>query len=176
MWPKVLLILFLFFMFASLQTSFFLHFNIWGVSPNLIFILFFILIFFEDLDKYYISILWAVVAGFFLDILSYSYFGISIFLLMAIVFLCKKVLRSLSKRENRYPILYFLPLFSIFYLFYEVLSGSIFYLFDSSNILFNFSWVLIIQIFYNLIFAMIGFFMYRFFLRNVKTDNYGLFI
>jgi rod shape-determining protein MreD len=174
MWLKLSITLLFFYVFAVAQTSFFLHFNIWGIGPDFIFILFFILIFFSAADKKNLSwenLLYSVVAGFFLDISSYSYFGISIFLLIVIVFLCNKALQSLNKRKDQYPIIYFLPLFTMFYIFYKVFHCIIFYLFNFSQFAFNLNWILIMQIILNLFFAILGFYTYRFLVNNIRKDN-----
>ena len=161
MWLKILITIILFYFFAVLRDSLFLHFNLFGMAPNFIFILFFLFIFFSGRGKPRLN--WedvsvAVIAGFFLDVSSYSYFGVSIVLLLMIAVLAKKTLRSLREKTERYPILYFVPLFLISNLAYDVLSGLSLYLLDPAHIVFNLNLILLFQIFCNLIFATLGFY------------------
>ena len=81
MWLKSILIFFLFWLFAIAQNSFFAHFNLFGAVPDIVFILFFLLVFFESFENYYQIIFYAVVAGFFADIFSvftYIAFGLTL--------------------------------------------------------------------------------------------------
>ena len=126
MWQKTLVIILLFYFFALLQNNFFAHFNLFGASLNLVFILFFLMVFFKDpkgTPGNYQIIFLAAVAGIFLDIFSFTYLGPSIVVLLIIGFLLKKIQSLLKNRENKYPFVYFLPLFIIFLLAYKLLLG-----------------------------------------------------
>lgn len=167
MWLKILITIILFYFFALLRDSFFLRFNIFGIAPNLIFIFFFLLIFFSGRDLAaqagkprlnWEDICLAVAAGLFLDISSYSYFGVSIVLLLITAVLVKKILHSLRERPERYPIIYFVSLFLIFNIVYDISSGIFLYFFDPAHIAFNFNLILLLQISCNLIVAVIGFY------------------
>lgn len=147
MWIKYLFITLLFYFFAILQNSFLPHFNIFGITPNFILIFYFLLIFFEKTDKFYLGTFGAVVAGFFLDILSHSFFGISIVLLLAMMVLIKKALQLLWNRAGEYSVFYFLPLFIAYIMFYYIFLAD-----------FNVSWILIVAVTYNLAFALFGFY------------------
>ena len=164
MWLKILVTIILFYFFAVLRDSFFVRFNIFGIAPNFIFILFFLFIFFSGRGKPRLNwedIRVAVMAGFFLDISSYSYFGVSIILLLVIAILVKKILRSLRERTERYTVIYFIPLFLIVNIAYDVSSGLLLYFFDPAHIVFNLNFILFLQISCNLFFAMLGFYIFK---------------
>jgi rod shape-determining protein MreD len=131
-----------------------------GVTPNLILILFFLLVFFEKPDIYYTGIFAAIAAGLFLDILSVSYFGISIISLLFVTFFIKKFLYLLKEKKDRYPIIYFIPLFIISLIIYNLFLAVSMYFFGS-NPMFNLSWYFLVEIVYNLIFAILGFYIYK---------------
>lgn len=165
MWLKILITTFLLYFFAVLRDSFFAHFNIFGIAPNFVFILFFVFIFFSGRGKprfNWEDIYVAVIAGLFLDIFSYSYFGVSTILLLAIAVLVKKILHSLREKTDRYPASYFIPLFLIFNIAYDVSSGAFLYFFDPAHIAFNFNLVFFLQISCNLLFAMFAFYICKF--------------
>lgn len=168
MWLKTLIIIFLFYLLAVLQSSFFVRFNIMGAVPNLVFILFFIIIFFKKNSSYYEIMFWSIAAGFLLDVFSYSYFGVSIMLLLITGILLKKVMQSLKEKKDKYPIAYFAPLFLVFYVFYDVFSGLFLFLFDPSHIIFSFTWPLLLSILYNLTVAIFSFYVYKCFVKFYK--------
>lgn len=153
MWIKLLIITILFYILALIQNSFFVHFNILGAVPNFIFILFFILIFFSSREKIYSweNLFYSFVAGFFLDIFYFSYFGRAFAVLMLISLIVKKLFSFLKQRKDKYPVIYFVPLFLIFFIIYDVLTGIGWHMF----------WLFLIKIAYNLIFAILGFYVYK---------------
>lgn len=153
---KALIIILLFYFFAVLQNSFLAHFNIYGATPNIIFIFFFLLMFFEGQKSYYQIISWSIAAGFFLDVFSSSYFGVSIAILLLIGILTKKIVNSLKEKRDEYPLVYFAPLFLGFFISYEIILPLR---------AFNFSWTIYIEIIYNLILAFLGFYIYKLFIR-----------
>lgn len=121
MWYKYLVIIILFYFFALLQSSFFAHFTFFGSFPNLVFIFLFLLIFFGGKKMGADSIIYTVIAGLILDVFSASIFGVSVILLIALGFVVKKIQSSLNEKEDKYPFLYFLPLFLVCFLAYELL-------------------------------------------------------
>ena len=161
MWLKSLVTIILFYLLAVLQSSFFIHFNIMGTNPNLVLILFFTIVFFKKDISYYEIMFWAVVAGFLLDVFSYSYFGVSIVLLSIAGISVKKIILSLREREDKYPIGYFVFIFLFFNIFYDVFSGLFFFFFDPAHIIFSFNLPLISKIFCNFIIAIILFYIYK---------------
>lgn len=154
MWLKYLIITPIFYFFAVLQNSFLVHFNISGIIPNFILIFFFLLIFFEKPDKYYLGLFASIVAGFFLDVFSYSYFGVSIISLLIMVFLIKKTLQLLWDRSDERSIFYFIPLFTAYFIIYNMFLNV------------SLNWTFLIAIIYNLAFALLGFYIYLKF--NIK--------
>lgn len=161
MWQKTLIIIILFYFFALLQNSFFIHFNLFGAVPNLVFILFFLLVFFEKKNHNYPVILWAIVAGLFLDIFSDASFGVSIVLLIIIGLLIKKAQELLKNREDNRPFAYFWPLFTVFFVLYESLLMIYVRFFDSSHALINFNLSFLSGVIYSLVFGIIGFFIIK---------------
>ena len=133
MWKKALVIIFLFYFFALLQNSFLIHYNFFGSYLNLVFILFFLLIFFSAQGANaqarpasgWEVIFFAIIAGFISDIFSYNHFGISVVLLLCLGFLLKKAQSSLNLKEDKFPFAYFAPLFFVFLgLYNATLMGS----------------------------------------------------
>ncbi len=145
---KILLLIAVFYILVLLQSSFLVHFNIFGVVPNLVLILVCLLSFFEKPNEYR-GIFGAVIGGFFLDIFSNSFIGISIIILVVISFFIKKSLHLLKETSKRYPIIYFLPLF---------IFSLIFYSFSSSVFQFSFSLSFLVEIIYNSVFAFLCFY------------------
>lgn len=119
MWPKYLAIFFLFLFFALLQNNFLAHFGFLKSLPNLVLIFFFVLAYFAPDKNFWQVAFYALSAGFFLDIFSYSYIGPSMLVLLAFGFLAKKIQQSLRSAQNSRPMLYFIPLFVIFFSAYE---------------------------------------------------------
>jgi len=176
MWLKFLIIALLFFVAALMQVSFLPHFNIMGVVPNLVFILFFILIFFGEpadsdqgkQNEYYDIFFLVIVAGFFSDIFLHSYFGLSIIALSVVYYFKKLAVYFMGEVKDKYFIFYFIPIFLacftlndiILYLFSIFLS-----FFPRSETpfagQFNFGLVILISLIYNLIFACVGFYIHK---------------
>lgn len=154
MWLRLLILFLLFGFLGILQTSFLAHFNIiMGSTPNLVFILFFLVVFFSARSGPALGwedILYSVIAGLFLDIFLFSYFGGAIVSLLIIAFILKRLLFLLKKTRDKYPIVYFAPLF--------VLSLIVFNL---SQVMPRLSWAFLIEIVYNLVFALFGFYIYK---------------
>jgi rod shape-determining protein MreD len=157
MWLKPLIIFFLFYIFAMLQNSFFAHFNLFGAIPNFIFITFFMLVFFGRKNSYYHVIFYAISAGLFLDIFSFSYLGVSMVLLIIIGCFIKKVYSSLKEKDDRYPFVYFLSLFFISLITYDLLIQAWLRFFDPSRISADLGLSFFAGIIYNLFFAILGF-------------------
>jgi len=136
-WQKVLITVFLFYIFALLQNSFFSYFSVFGAVPNLVFILFFLLVFFAKKNQLYQVLFPAICAGFFLDMFSYSYFGKYIILLLIIAILIKKTQSLLKSLDDNFPFIYFLPLFLIYYIIFEIFSSFTFNLGFLATIVYN---------------------------------------
>lgn len=161
MWQKTLVIIFLFYFFALLQNSFFTHFNLFGVIPNLVFIIFFLLVFFERKDNNYQIIFLAITAGIFLDIFSFTYIGPSIISLIIIGILLKNAQSLLKNKRDIYPFIYFLPLFIIFLLIYNLLSDLYLYFLDPNKIIMAFSAETVFSVIYSSFIASLLFYIYK---------------
>jgi len=168
MWIKYIFIVLLFYLFSILQNSFFVHFSLFGAIPNLVFVFFFLLAFFEPKNNHYQIVFYAISAGLFLDFFSYTYFGVSIILLLLIGSAMKKIQAILhEKRDDRFPLLYFLPLFTISLIFYDLLLNVFLNKFNLAQIVSGFS---ISEIIYNLLFASVAFYVYKKFL-GLRFDD-----
>ncbi|MBI1866140.1 MAG: hypothetical protein HY005_02545 [Candidatus Staskawiczbacteria bacterium] len=151
----------LFGLLGIFQTGFFTHFNIMGASLNLIFILFYIIVFFENSKKYIQGIFSAFTAGFFLDIFSSFYFGTSFICLLIIAFILKHMLELLRKKKGEYPITYFISLFVLSFIIYNLFLAISVYLLNSHMKVSLLNWIFVIEIAYNLLFAVFGFYIYK---------------
>jgi rod shape-determining protein MreD len=118
MQPKYPIIIFLFYLLAVLQNTFFARFNLFSVIPNFVFTFFFLLVFFSEIKE---ALFGALIAGFFTDLFSSSRFGIFILLFVAIGFLAKKMQSLLKEKKDAYPLFYFLALFLFWFIIYELL-------------------------------------------------------
>jgi len=167
-WP--IITIFLFYFFALLQSSFFIYFNLFGAIPNLIFTLFFILVFFSKKDSYYITIFYAILAGLFLDIFSVSQLGISIILLMIIGVLIKKMQSSLNEKPDNYPFVYFLSLFLVSFLAYCLMLKASLYFLNPGFAVITLNYKFLAEIIYSLFFAVIGFYIGKKFIKQ-NTKN-----
>lgn len=90
---RFLITLTVFYLLALLQTSFFIHFRIWGAVPNLILILIMLINVFEK-PKNNTGLLAGIIGGFFLDIFSSNFIGFYTLILLALSFLIKVILRK----------------------------------------------------------------------------------
>jgi len=148
----ILILIAVFYILTLFQSSFLVHFNISGVVPNLVLILVCLLSFFEKPNQH-LGIFGAIIGGFFLDIFSNSFIGISIIVLIIISFFIKKSLHFLKETSERYPIIYFLPLFIFSLIFYDLALVLV------SQ--FNLSLGFLIEIIYNSAFAFLGFYIFK---------------
>lgn len=123
-WVGYLTTIALFYFFALLQSSFFTHFAFSGITPNLVFSLFFVLLFFSGKSNF-LPIFLAVFCGIILDIYSVAHFGTSIIILTVIAILFKKIQNSMMEGEDSRPFIFFVPLFAIALVLYDLLINSI---------------------------------------------------
>lgn len=160
MWYKNLAIILFFYFFILLQSSFLTHFSIQEVVPNLVLILLCLLVFFENPHKY-LGIFPAIFAGFFLDIFAKSFFGVSILSMIIIYFLIKELVRILRDTIQQHSIFYFVPIFISCLILYDFFLVLFSYLIDHSISLSFDGYIILIKIFYNLVFAVIGFYLFK---------------
>ncbi len=170
MFLKYPIIVLLFLILAILQVSFLVHFSIIGITPNLVFILFFILIFFSCLqgNEYHQGIFYAIIAGIILDVLSSFSFGYSAVSLLLIYLLIKIVIYFLKEIHNEYILFYFIPIFLISFIFYNIL---MYIFFNFPYLRFNFTKGILIELVYNLIFVLFVFFIYKYINNKSQKDR-----
>jgi len=90
---KILISIIIFYFFVLLQTSFLVHFSIWGIIPNFILILVIFWNFFEN-SKKFLGLHNALIGGFFLDIFSNRIIGFYILILLAVAVFIKLVIKK----------------------------------------------------------------------------------
>ncbi len=121
MWLKLLIVTTVFFLLGLFQSSFLPHVSIMGIIPNLVFILFFVLVFFEKSTAYHEGIFYTVIAGLVTDIFSSSYFGPGILSLLVTYSAMKILFYLLEERRGKYLFFYFLIVFLVSFILYEIL-------------------------------------------------------
>ena len=151
----------LFYFLAILQSSFFVHFSLFGAFPNLIFILYFLLVFFEARKKEYNIFAYAVIAGLLLDIFYQTFFGISVAILLIAGFSVKKIQSSLQEKNDKFPIGYFLLLFTIAFIIYQTMLVLYLRFIDPLHVAIGINWQSLFDLVYNLVCAAIGFYIYK---------------
>lgn len=97
---KSIFFLIFFYTLALIQTSFLVHFQIFGITLNLILIFVILLTLFEDPKKYF-SIWGAIIGGFFWDIFSTSFIGFHILILAGIVIFIKVIFKKYVRFKVR---------------------------------------------------------------------------
>jgi len=170
MWKKPLAITIIFYLFALLQSSFLVHFSLFGSTLNLVFTLFFLLVFFENKENIYSVIFVSALAGFFLDIFSYANFGPSIVLMIIIGSLLKRTQIALKNTKNNYPYAYFLPLFIVSFLAYNFFINLYLNFLVSDRIVINLGIDSFILVLDDLLVASLFFYVYKKYFIN-KVDN-----
>jgi len=154
---KILFFVLFFYILVLIQTGFLFHFDIAGTVPNLLLISVVLVIFFERPQKKS-GFLIAAIAGFYLDLFSDFWLGISLFTLVVLTFLIKRILRALEG-EN---ILYFISLLIfavIFYNFFSVFLNSVLKLSFPPS--FSFNKLKILELVYNLGMGVFAFYLVK---------------
>ncbi|MEK7503575.1 MAG: rod shape-determining protein MreD [Patescibacteria group bacterium] len=90
---RILILFAIFYLLALLQTSFFIHFKIWGIVPNFILISVLLINVLEK-PKKNTGIVAGFIGGFFLDIFSSNFIGFYALILLALSFLIKIIFRK----------------------------------------------------------------------------------
>lgn len=170
MWLKYFFIVVIFYFFAILQNSFFVHYSLFGAVPNLIFILFLLLIFFGKQYINYLIIFYSIIAGLLLDIFSSGYIGVSVIFLIIIGFLIKKLHSLLSEKNDKYSFMYFLLLFIISFVGFNLCLAIYFYFLNSAGEMISFNWSFVFDLIYNLFFGSVIFWIYKKFIED-RFDN-----
>jgi len=166
-----------FYILAILQNSFFSHFTILGTAPNLIFSLFFCLVFFslptqvfandKRINVYYQIIFYAIIAGLFSDIFFSTYLGPSIILFTAIGILIKKTQLLLRVGRDNYPFSHFIFLFLIYFILYQSLFMMYICFIDPLHIPVDFNFKIILSAFYSLFLSLLGFWSIKKYVKKI---------
>lgn len=170
---NILILILGFYFLVLFEGSFLAHFSIKGITPNLVFILVLLFNFFSSaenavaplrrkLDKY-IGLWASLIAGFFLDVFSVLPFGVFIIFFLIVYFFIKNSFNSLKEPQEKFPFLYFLPLFLISFIFSEFIFGLFYHLFNHFSFI-NF----LIKLVYNAILGILGFYIFKFLYRIYK--------
>lgn len=162
---KYVLISLLFLIFSLLQSVFLPFFNIFGQIPNLVFVLFYLLIFFEERGD---GFTWSIIAGFFLDVFMTSHFGISIICLLVVYFDQKLLRYFLKEMHGKYLIFNFLAMFSANFIFYNVLVYIASIIFDFQ---FTVGFGLIVSLLYSIVFLLPAFYIFKIIARPDYLEN-----
>jgi cell shape-determining protein MreD len=107
-------------------------------------------------------------AGLFLDIFSYASLGISIVLLMAIAFLVKKTQSLLKEEKDDFSLVHFALLFSVSFILYSLLLQTCIFIFVVPHVFPKFSLSLIVEIIYNLMFAVLAFLICKKYVKKIN--------
>lgn len=100
MWKKILILSIAFYCLILLQTSFLVHFSIFGIIPNFVLIVVILWNFFEQ-PKSDLGIYSALIGGFFIDVFSSRPIGFYILILVILAIFIKFIL----KKHVRIPII-----------------------------------------------------------------------
>ena len=142
--------LIIFCIFILLQNSFFVHFNIKGIVPNLVLIFLYLVSFFEPQEGKF-SFFAGLFAGFLLDIFSPFPFGIATIILVMVALVLKKVFYGIDRST-------ILP-FIFFFIFFIFLYSSILGMVSTGFFYFH---IMAIIVLYNTFFAVIGYFLFKY--------------
>jgi hypothetical protein len=112
-----------------------------------------------------LGIFGAIFGGFFLDIFSNSFLGLSIGGLLIVSFFIKYSLYILKETPEKYPLRYFLPLLFFSIIFYDLFLNFTFYFLNSLP--FQLGLSTLIKIVYNLTLGFLFFYFYK--------KGYGIF-
>jgi hypothetical protein len=118
MWFKYPLLILFFILLALAQVSFLSRLSIAG---NLVFVLFFLLVFFEKPSHYIQGVAATMAAGILLDIFGSFAFGPAIVSLFCVYSLIKLTGYFLRERQGNYLFLYFMSMFLVSLALYDLL-------------------------------------------------------
>ncbi|MCD6550077.1 hypothetical protein J7K24_00860 [bacterium] len=160
---KFLFFVLFFYILILIQSSFLSHFCFGGGFLNLILIALILLNFFEDPRKKSCFLV-AAIGGFYLDVFSNFYIGSSIVVLILMIFLAKKILNLLHKRN----IINFVLVFLVVFVGYNF---GVYFL--NSLLVFSFSTLFLKRVglwsvICNLIFGLLVFFFFKYVLEKIR--------
>ncbi|NQU82964.1 MAG: hypothetical protein HQ539_03370 [Parcubacteria group bacterium] len=163
---QYILLAFVFYLLAALESSFFIHFSIYSAELNLVFISVFLLSFFTQSSgsSNVVSNIWAgspmvsstvlragIIGGLLLDLISIAPFGAFTITFLLVVLLIRKIQSFFDKSNISCFLIVFLISFLFFKICFSVLVMLLLLIFEQ-RFFFNspFNWVLFIEILYNL--------------------------
>lgn len=183
MWLKYAVAIVLFLLVFTIQYGFTPAFLSIGFSPNLIFALFFILLFAKNptsairqlaesggaKNHRETGLFFAAIAGVLSDIFLFPYFGPSIISFIVIVIFIKIIFNLIKEPVENKILVYFIICCAIFFILHNVILVSIAKIFQFS---FNFSAKLFISdLLSTVFFAAAGFFVYRVIMNKLRTQR-----
>ncbi len=121
MWLKYPIIILLFLLLTLFQVSFLPHVSSVVMAPDLVFLFFFLLIFFQSPNQYSESIVVTVIAGFMLDIFLMPYSGVATVSLLLTLVIIQTAFYFLKERQGKYVAFYFIAVFLIAFTFYHAI-------------------------------------------------------
>jgi|GEM_PF-5379075 len=163
---KLIPIILLLFVVTLLQMSFLPGLMPFGIVPNLAFVIYFCVIFFEDPSRYQDGLMVTIAAGFFLDVFFSPMFGVAIGSLLAIYALVKVSYHFLNDQQG--PLLFF-SFVILFVIGIVAYSAAIEYA-TGSPIIGN-SAALLVTVAYNLLAACLGFYGYQISIRRSQRTK-----
>lgn len=158
MWFKYPIILLLFLITALFQAGFLPYFSIMNVAPNLLFILFFIVVFLKAEKDYYYEFFLVITAGFFLDIFFNGRLGVSILSLFILYLAIQFTRHLLEEYQDEYFVGYYVLSFLVCFFAYGFLIQL---LLHPLTIGMNVGIVTLVQILYNVTVALLGLYAYE---------------
>jgi hypothetical protein len=149
---KSLTIILLAFFLTVLQIGFLPNYTFFGAVPNLVFILFFLVIFFSNERYNVFQALYSVFFGFLIEMTSgsFEFVGLFVVLLFFMGFILKKMQRSFISGYDRFPVEQFVFLFLFFCAIFEFMFAE-----------FNLSRIFWLNIFCDCILSSIGFYIFK---------------
>ena len=154
---KTLFFIIFFYILSLIQTSFLAPFTILGKLPNLILVSVILFLLFEN-SRDNFGFFVAFLGGFFIDIFSSHPFGMATIFLLFLAFLLKKLSASLKKMTP----LWFSFSALLVLILYNLFSEFAFYLLLPSVFQINFGMLLSIELIYNFILILVGFYLIHF--------------
>lgn len=167
---RPLIIGILLYILALLQGSFLPHFSIAGQVPNIVFIFFFLLVFF---DEEYLFI-YAAIAAFLMDISFFPFIGPSFIALYAVWGFQKSLTHFFEKSYERHQViaLSFILSYAANFIVYTMVIMLLSWIFGFS---FSIGWDFFIGLAYNCVFAFIGFVAFKQFGKRQDQNQLRLF-
>jgi len=165
---QCILLFAVFFLASLVQVSFLPYFSISGALPNVIFTVFFLSIFFANTKSYAFGLFVCIIAGFFLDLISSFYFGVSMAALLGVYAAYHLSFGVLHQRNESARIFYFLAYFAAALVVYNALLWLLLKVMGSQLYV---GIPLVISMPYSLLLGIIGFYVVNQFVPKPANSN-----